>query len=88
MDLQPHDTIDHLNEFCDAHGLGWFDADAVTIRADSRRAAFYDEKAAEYASEARWARLRVKAARARLALSAWKVRRARKAEAQRAAAAR
>lgn len=68
-----------VNEFCDAHDIDWFDADAVTIRADTRRAEFYEEKAAEYASKARWARLRVKFARGRLALKAWNIRRRRKA---------
>lgn len=77
---QHHDSIDRLNGFCEANGIGWFDPNAVTIRAETRRAEFYAEKAVPprvepFTRKAVASRARLREARARLAIAAWKVRR-------------
>ena len=78
--IQSHDSIDRLNEFCEANGFDWFHPDAVTIRAETRRAEFYAEKAVSprvepFARRAAVSRARLTEARARLAIAAWKARR-------------
>ncbi len=89
---QSHDSIDRLNEFCDANGIGWFDPDAVAIRAEITRADYYAERAvpprvALFTRKAAASRARLTEARARLAIAAWKVRRRVASGSQRAAAA-